>query len=311
MSRAGAPIDAVLLIGFGGPERAEDIRPFLDIVLRGRPVPPARYEEVVHHYEEIGGRSPLNELTFRQAAGLAAELRREGPDLPIHVGMRNWHPFIADTLARMRDAGVRHALGLILAPHRTEASWERYADAVAAGQQALGADAPAITWASSWFDHPLFIETMAARTEAALATLDGGAAAALVFTAHSIPTAMARTSPYVAELETSARLVAARLERTDWTLAYQSRSGSPRDPWLEPDVNEVLRDCAAAGTRAAVLVPIGFVCDHVEVLYDLDVEARTTAAAAGIRLARAQTANDHPAFLRMLADVVRRDAAGE
>ena len=318
--------DAVLLIAFGGPEKPDDVRPFLDIVLRGRPVPRDRYEEVVRHYEVIGGRSPLNELTFRQRDALAAELARRGEPLPVYVGMRNWSPFIETTVRRMHDDGVRRAIGVILAAHRTEASWERYTGAIDAARAALGPAAPVVDYAGPWYDHPLFIETMVRRTEEALAALaSAGAPAAdaatapgaspvpdaspaLVFTAHSIPRAMAESSPYVAELMTSCRLVAGALGRSDFTLAYQSRSGSPRDPWLGPDVNDVIRDHARAGRRAIVLVPIGFVCDHVEVLYDLDVEARATAAAAGVRLARATTANDHPAFIRMLADVVHAQA---
>ena len=302
-----AGIDAVLLIAFGGPERMEDVRPFLDNVLRGRPVPRERYEAVVQHYEQIGGRSPLNALTFAQANGLRAVLAADGPELPVYVGMRNWSPYVVDTLAEMQTAGVRHALGLILAAHRAEASWERYQGAVAAGRAVLGPEALAVTWAGPWFDHPLFIETMASRTRDALAQAPD---AALVFTAHSIPVGMAGESPYERELATSARLTAAAVGRNDYTIAYQSRSGGPRDRWLEPDVNEVIRNRAADGVRAVVVVPIGFVCDHVEVLYDLDVEARATAEACGIRFVRAQTANDHPAFTRMLADVVRTHARG-
>lgn len=296
------PIDAVLLLAFGGPERPEDVRPFLDEVLRGRPVPTERYEEVVRHYQVIGGRSPLNSWTFRQAEGLAATLERDGPRLPVYVGMRSWTPTIAATLAAMRDAGVRRALALILAPHRAEASWERYRRGVDDARAALGATAPLVDYAGSWFDHPDFIAAMVARARAALAAAP--ADAALVFTAHSIPCAMAETSPYVRELETSCRLVASALERP-FLIAYQSRSGGPREPWLEPDVNVLLRERAAQGVRHVVLVPIGFVCDHVEVLYDLDVEAQATAAALGIGLTRAETANDHPAFIRMLAAVVR------
>ncbi len=296
------PIDAVLLIAFGGPERMEDVRPFLDNVLRGRPVPPERYEEVVHHYELIGGRSPLNALTFAQATRLSTVLAAEGPRLPVYVGMRNWAPYVADTLARMRDDGVRHALAVILAPHRTEASWERYVGAVDSGRAALGAGAPAVTYGAPWFDHPLFIATMASRTGDALAAAPD---APLVFTAHSIPVAMAAISPYVRELEVSCRLTAEAVGRRDWVLAYQSRSGGPRDPWLEPDVNAVIRELGAAGARALVVVPIGFVCDHVEVRYDLDIEARGIAEGLGMRLVRAETANDHPSFARMLADVVR------
>lgn len=299
------PIDAVLLIAFGGPERMEDVRPFLDNVLRGRPVPRERYEAVVHHYELIGGRSPLNELTRAQADGLRGALAAAGSALPVYIGMRNWSPYIADTLATMRADGVRHALGLILAAHRTEASWERYSGAVEAGRAALGAGAPTVTYAGAWFDHPLFIETMTLRTRAALALAP---AAPLVFTAHSIPVAMAAESPYVQELEVSARLVAAAVGRDDYVLAYQSRSGGPRDPWLEPDVNDVVRGLAAEGAQAVVVVPIGFVCDHVEVRYDLDIELKGIADELGVRLVRAETANDHPAFARMLADVVLRHA---
>jgi len=295
-------VDAVLLIAFGGPERLEDVRPFLDNVLRGRPVPRERYEEVVHHYELIGGRSPLNAYTMAQADGLRAALAAAGTPLPVYVGMRNWAPYIADVLATMQGDGVRRALGVILAPHRAEASFERYMGAVAAGRAALGAGAPEVIYAGGWFDHPLFIETMAARVRAALAEAPD---APLVFTAHSIPVPMAGESPYVRELETSARLTTTAVGRTDFTMAYQSRSGGPRDPWLEPDINDVIRDLAARGERAIVVVPIGFVCDHVEVRYDLDIEARATAESVGMRLIRAETANDHPTFARMLAAVVR------
>jgi ferrochelatase len=300
------PFDAVLLVAFGGPERPEDIRPFLDEVLRGRPVPRERYEEVVHHYERIGGRSPLNELTFRQARGLADLLAAEGPRLPVYVGMRNWAPWIADTLAAMARDGVRRAVTVLLAAHRTEASWERYQAALDDGRARLGAAAPALDFSGRWFDHRGFVAANVARIREAYAGMP--ADAALVFTAHSIPRAMAEASPYVGELETSCRLVAAELGRP-YTLAYQSRSGSPRDPWLEPDVNDHLRDLAARGIRHVVVSPIGFVCDHVEVLYDLDVDARATAASLGLGFARAATANDHPVFLRMLADVVRARVA--
>jgi len=298
---AVAGLDGVLLIAFGGPERHEDIRPFLDEVLRGHPVPRARYEEVVQHYEAIGGSSPLNALTRRQATALAALLAREGVPLPVYVGMRTWTPTIADTLATMAQAGVRRVLAIVLAPHRAEASWQRYLAAVDAARTRLGATSPAIEYAPPWFDHPQFVAAYAGRARDALATAPD---ATLVFTAHSIPAAMAAISPYVRDLEASCRLVGAALGRP-FTLAYQSRSGAPSEPWLEPDVNEQLRVLAARGVRDVVLVPIGFVCDHVEVLYDLDVEARATAAAAGIRLTRAAAANDHPAFIRMLAELVR------
>ncbi len=281
-------MDAVLLIAFGGPTRPDEIRPFLQNVTRGRRIPPDRLESVAHHYELLGGKSPMNELTFRQADGL----RRELGTTPVYVGMRNWEPYIAEAIQQMTADGVRDVVAVILSPHASEASRERY---MASVDEALGPGSPAIRYVPSWHTHPLFIETW---HENVAKAGDG----ALVFTAHSIPVAAAEASPYVREIEATAALVAGD---RPWRLAWQSRSGSPRDPWLEPDINDVLRELAAAGTRDVVVAPIGFVCDHVEVLYDLDVEARATADQLGLRLARAATCNDHPLFVRMLADVVR------
>lgn len=299
-------IDAVLLIAFGGPEGPEDIRPFLQIVAAGRPIPPERLEEVARHYEVMGGRSPLNELTRRQAAGLRAELARRGRAEAVFIGMRNWHPFLHETLAEMKDGGCRAALGIILSPFQTEASWGRYVDDVAAARDKVGADAPHVVYAPPWADHPRFLEAMVDRARTALEAVapERRAGARLVFTAHSVPTAMAAGSPYVAQLETAARLIAGRLSHTAWSVAYQSRSGSPREPWLEPDIADVIRALAREDARDVVVVPIGFVGDHVEVLYDLDVEGRRVAEACGVRLHRALSANDHPAFVAMLADLV-------
>jgi ferrochelatase len=299
--------DAVLLIAFGGPTRPEEIRPFLANVTRGRPIPAERIELVAHHYELIGGRSPLNELTLRQADKLQAALGAVGPKLPVHVGMRNWAPYIEDTLARMADAGVREVLAIILSPHASEASRERYMEQVEAGRAALGGRAPTVRYVPTWHQHPLFVTAIADATTAALVTLPvpRRADATVVFTAHSIPTAMAARAPYVDEVTATARAVAARLGRQRWQVAWQSRSGSPREPWLEPDVNDALRALAAAGARDAVVVPVGFVCDHVEVLYDLDVEARTTAGALGLGFVRAATVNDHPLFVRLLTALVQ------
>jgi len=303
--------DSVLLVAFGGPERPEDIRPFLQFVTAGRPIPPARLEDVAHHYEVIGGRSPLNALTRRQAAALADALAARGRALPVWVGMRNWHPFLHETLAEMKDRGRRRAVAVILSSLQTEASWARYVDDVAAARDKVGADAPDVVFAPAWADHPRFVDAMADRTRAALAQVEPArrAAARLVFTAHSVPVAMAAGSPYAAQLEATARLVAERLGRGGWSVAYQSRSGSPRDPWLEPDISDVIRALAREGARDLVVVPVGFVCDHVEVLYDLDVVARQVAEAAGVGFHRAPAANDHPDFIAMLADLVERTAA--
>lgn len=304
-------IDSVLLIAFGGPERPEEVRPFLQIVSAGRRIPPERLEEVAHHYDLMGGGSPLNALTRRQAEGLRAALAAEGPARPVWVGMRNWHPFLHETLAEMKDRGCRKALGIILASLQTEASWSRYVEDVAAAREKVGPDAPEVVYAAPWSAHPRFIEAMADRARAALDGLEPArrADARLVFTAHSVPVAMAAGSPYAAQLETAARRIAQALGRSRWSIAYQSRSGAPRDPWLEPDVGDHIRALAREGGRDVVVVPVGFVCDHVEVLYDLDVEARAVATACGVGFHRAGAANDHPAFIAMLADLVRRGMA--
>jgi len=299
--------DSILLIAFGGPEKPEDIRPFLQIVTTGRRTPPERIEEVAHHYEAIGGRSPLNELTFKQAKGLRRALKREGLSHPVFVGMRNWHPFLHETLAAMKDVGHRHALGIILSSFQTEASWERYLADVAAAREKVGPGAPEVAYAPPWFDHPRFIEAVADRVRDALSAIppDRRQAAQLVFTAHSVPAAMADGSPYVAQFTAAARAVAEKLSHPRWSLAYQSRSGSPREPWLEPDICDVLRALSGEGVTDVVVAPIGFVCDHVEVLYDLDVAARQLAEKQGVRFHRAAAVNDHPAFVEMLADLAR------
>ena len=303
--------DAVLLIAFGGPTAMHEVRPFLDNVTRGRPIPADRLEAVVHHYELIGGRSPLNELTFRQAQALAAELQVGGPALPVYVGMRNWTPYLHDTLTRMAADGVRRAVGVILSPQQNEAGWERYILDVAEARARVGDAAPVVEFAGEWHAHPLFIEALSANVVAALAQVPDTrrAATPVVFTAHSIPERMAAASPYVAQVTEGAQRVAARAGHAHWSIAYQSRSGNPRDPWLEPDICDVVRTLAATGARDVVVVPIGFVCDHVEVLYDLDIEACQVADGVGINFLRASTVNDHPAFIRMLADVVRRQVS--
>ncbi|HUI26468.1 MAG TPA: ferrochelatase [Candidatus Kryptonia bacterium] len=302
--------DSVLLIAFGGPTSLEEVRPFLANVTRGRPIPPARLDIVAHHYELIGGRSPLNDLTFRQADALAAELHAHGSALPTFVGMRNWHPFLHETLAEMAARGHRRAIGLILSPQQNEAGWDRYQQDVITAQTAVGARAPEVVYAPPWADHPLFIAAVAEQTATALARLTTSERSAthVIFTAHSVPVAMANASPYVAQIESGARAVAGRLGLADWSVAYQSRSGNPRDPWLEPDVGDALKALAGRGVRSCVVTPIGFVCDHVEVLYDLDIEARAVAEGLGIRFERASTVNDHPIFIRMLAELVRTTA---
>lgn len=306
--------DSVLLISFGGPHGPADVRPFLERVLRGRRVSPERIDEVAHHYELFGGVSPITELTLRQAEGLRRRLAATGHPLPVYVGMRNWHPLLTDTLRQMHDAGARHAIGFIAAAHHCYSSCQQYRGNVDAARvelrEATGGDID-VTYVESWFNHPLFVAAQTGRVRRALERLppDVRSAARLVFTAHSIPVPMAEASRYREQLLESGRLVAGEAGVADWALAYQSRSGRPSDPWLEPDVCEYLRRERAAGLRAAVLCPIGFVCDHIEVLYDLDREAAGVCAEIGLPMARAEAVNDDPLFLDMMADVVLRTMA--
>jgi ferrochelatase len=300
--------DSVLLVSFGGPNGPADIRPFLQRVLHGRRVAPERVEEVVHHYELFGGVSPITELTKQQAAGLRARLAAAGHPLPVYVGMRNWHPLLADTLREMYDAGARHAIGVIAAAHHSYSSCQQYrenvADARAALRQTKGGDV-SVTYVNSWFDHPLFIQANAAHVKEALWRLPLALrmSARLVFTAHSVPASMAEASLYEQQLLASAEQVADAVGLT-WALVYQSRSGRPSDPWLGPDVCDYLRRERAAGLEAAILCPIGFVCDHIEVLYDLDREAAGVCREIGLPMVRAEAVNDDPLFLDMMADVV-------
>jgi ferrochelatase len=300
------PYQAVLLIAFGGPTSGDDIRPFLARVLKGIAIPPERIEEVVHHYEAVGGKSPLNEITQRQAVALKRVLREAGLALPVYVGMRNSSPFFADTLRQMAQDGFEKILGFILSSHKTEASWERYQKNIAEARAEIGAHAPEVDYCGGWHDHPLFIRSWVERIDASFAEVSAGKrrATPLVFTAHSLPVPMAARSSYVADVETTARLIAAALGHERCSLAYQSRSGKPSDEWLEPDINKAIRKLAQDDVTDVVVAPIGFVCDHVEVLYDLDIEARQKAANCGVRLIRAACPNDHPTFVRMMADVI-------
>ena len=298
-------LDAVLLIGFGGPTRREEIRPFLDNILRGRPIPKERYEEVVHHYEVMGGRSPYNEHTMRQAEALRARLRRDGIDIPVVVGMRNWAPYLIDTMRELTASGARREFS---------ASFSRLIDARRVGSaikprsMMRARKSVPMRRRSHILSRGIRIRNSSKRSRQrvaeALAELDQYDArrAELIFTAHSIPVPMDAASGYAEQIRESAAAVTSRLGRASWTLAFQSRSGAPRDPWLEPDISQVIRKLEG---RPAVVMPIGFLCDHVEVLYDLDVEAANTARENGVKMLRAGTVADHPAFIEMIARIVR------
>lgn len=318
------PFDAVLFAAFGGPQGPADIRPFLQNVLRGRRVSPERVEEVAHHYERFGGVSPLTELTLGQASALESRLRARGVPLPVHVGMRNWHPFLQDTLAALSRGGHRRTIGVLASAQRSYSGCLQYRENVRDARAAIQRDGLAgvdVVYVGDWHTHPGFIEAHAAHIRAALGRLpaDVRDRARIVFTAHSIPQSMAAAYPYQQQLIESATLVLQALSApsdssipcipcrpspNSPTIVYQSRSGRPGDPWLEPDICDYLRAEHARGLDAVVLCPIGFVCDHIEVLYDLDIEAADTARELGMAFARAESANVHPRFIDALADAV-------
>jgi len=301
------PVDAVLLLSFGGPERPADVVPFLENVTRGRNIPRERLEEVGKHYFLFGGISPINGQCRDLVRALRAELAEHGPDLPVYWGNRNWHPMLADTLGEMAKAGVQRAAAIATSAYSSYSACRQYLDDIARAQAAVGADAPLVEKLPPFYNHPGFIDTVASHTRDALARLDVlPARTRLVFTAHSIPTAMAATSAYEAELREASALVASRVAPPDlaWDLVYQSRSGPPTQPWLEPDVCDHLRALRAAGVEGVVVVPIGFVADHMEVKFDLDTEARAVADEIGLRMERALAVGAAPTFVSGLRDLV-------
>lgn len=305
------PFDAVLVVAFGGPEGLDDIRPFLANVLRGRRVPPERIEAVAKHYEMFGGVSPLTAITRAQADGLKSRLVARGIDLPVYLGMRNWHPLLTDTVHEMSDRGVRRAIGFICAAHRSYSSCTQYRQNVVDARGANvteGRRDVEVTYVGNWHLARGFVEANAVHVRAAASRLPEAlqGRARLVFTAHSIPVTMTGAERYLAQLLESSAAVAERVGSQDWALVFQSRSGRPQDPWLEPDVNDYLRAEHAKGLEAAVLCPIGFLCDHIEVLYDLDHEAADVCREIGLPMVRAAAVNDAPAFLDMMADEVEK-----
>jgi ferrochelatase len=322
--------DAFLLVSFGGPEGPADVMPFLENVTRGRPVPADRLAEVAGHYQHFGGVSPINQ----HCRDLLAAIEKSGAlRLPLYWGNRNWHPFLADTVARMAADGVRHAIAFVTSAYGSYSSCRQYLDDIAGARARVGPKAPRIDKIGHFYRHPGFIEPFAESTLAAIAELPPAARdeARLVFTAHSIPAAMAAASGrvagsgqvrgcagavgglYPAQLAEAAKLVAERVRAHEgrergWDLVYQSRSGPPSVPWLGPDVSEHLAGLARAGARGAVLVPVGFVCDHLEVLYDLDVEAAGMARDLGLAVSRAAPPGTHPRFVSMICELAREPA---
>jgi len=313
--------DAFLLVSFGGPEGPDEVMPFLENVTRGRGIPPERLAGVAEHYYAVGGISPINQQCRDMLAAVRADFQAAGLSLPLYWGNRNWSPYLTDTVRTMSGDGVRRAIAFVTSAYSSYSSCRQYLDDIERARAAVGPSAPVIDKIRRFFNHPGFIEPFAVSAEAALATLPAEVrpGAHLVFTAHSIPVAMADSSGppgmggrYVAELTEAARLIA---ERTGggshpWTLAYQSRSGPPAQPWLEPDVRDHLAELVKAGTNAVVVIPVGFVSDHMEVRHDLDIEAARCASALGLAFARAATPGTDPRFASMITELVRERISG-
>lgn len=310
--------DALVVVSFGGPEGMDEVIPFFENVLRGRNVPRERMLAVAKHYEMFGGVSPINAQNRKLIAALELELKRNGPHLPIYFGNRNWHPMLTGTLAQMRDDGIKNALAFVTSAYSSYSSCRQYLGDIERARDAVGPDAPRVGKLRAFFNHPGFIEANAANLRAAVEQIpeERRAAAQVVFTAHSIPETMAGNCDYEKQLLESARLVfeslnegrdfhgAAPANPGAYKLVFQSRSGSPSHPWLGPDICDYLREAHSLGVKDLVVAPIGFVSDHMEILFDLDTEARTLSTGLGMNMVRAGTAGTHPAFVRMVCELI-------
>ena len=293
--------EAILLVSFGGPEQPDDVMPFLENVTRGRGVPPERLAEVAEHYLHFQGRSPINDQNRELLTRLRERLREQGDPTPVYWGNRNWHPFLADTLRQMKADGITRAFAFVTSAFSSYSGCRQYRENLA--QAKIDAEFPELETLKIrvYYNHPGFIEPMADRLQEALAELPG---ARLVFTAHSIPLAMAETCDYEAQLHEASRLIAEAVGVPVWDLVWQSRSGPPSVPWLEPDILDHLRGLQELGVTRVVLCPVGFVSDHMEVLYDLDTEAKNLCTELGLEMRRAGTVGSDPRFVAMILELV-------
>jgi ferrochelatase len=298
--------DALLVVSFGGPEKPDDVLPFLENVLRGRNVPRERMMAVAEHYYHFGGKSPINDQNRALIGSLESLLAAEGPHLPVYWGNRNWHPLLADTLRQMRADGVRRALAFFTSAYSSYSGCRQYRENIAAARSEVGDGAPEVDKLRVFYNHPGFVGPVSENVKAALARIpeDRRASAHIAFTAHSIPTAMAETSRYVEQLNETCRLVASAVGIEDFKLVFQSRSGPPTQSWLEPDICDHIRTVHAGGRSDVVVCPVGFISDHLEVIYDLDTEAAVVSAELGVNMIRAATVGTHPDFIRMIRDLI-------
>ncbi|MDA0590978.1 MAG: ferrochelatase [Planctomycetota bacterium] len=313
--------DAILVVSFGGPEGSDDVLPFLENVLRGKNVPHERMLEVAGHYQHFGGVSPINAQCRELIAALKTELAEHDIDLPVYWGNRNWHPMLADTLAEMKAAGVKRALAFVTAAYSSYSSCRQYREDIENAQAVVGEGSPAIDKLRVFYNHPEFIAVTAANLAECLSQIPAERRdrCRIAFTAHSIPNSMADTSDYVQQMTEASRLTAEAngIAADRWQLVYQSRSGPPQVPWLEPDIVDHLRDLNGSGTQDVIVMPIGFLSDHMEVLFDLDEEAKEACEEMGLHMVRAATVGSHPTFISMIRKLIEerihsapREAAG-
>ena len=299
--------DAILIVSFGGPESREDVIPFLENVLRGKNVPRERLLAVAEHYYHFEGKSPINQQTRELIAALENQLAQNGPKLPVYWGNRNWHPMLADTLRQMKQDGVQRALAFVTSAYSSYSGCRQYREDIARAQSAVGLGAPEIDKLRVFFNHPGFIAATEDRLRDALGQIPANARQNIqvVYIAHSIPLSMANACDYVRQLEEVKKLVSEKLGISNHALVYQSRSGAPGQPWLEPDILDYLREVKARNLASAVvLAPISFISDHMEVLYDLDIEARQLCDSLALPMARAKTVGIHPKFVAMIRDLI-------
>ena len=306
MAESQQQYEALLVVSFGGPEGPDDVVPFLENVLRGKPVPRERMLEVAEHYQEFGGVSPLNKQNRQLIASLQAELDEHGPQIPIYWGNRNWDPFLPDTLAQMKADGIKRVLAFFTSAYSSYSGCRQYLENIDEARAQAGEGAPEVEKIRVFYNHPLFIQANAERVREAHHSLseDGREACKLIFTAHSIPLSMAAHCSYEDQLEETAELIAQELNWEDWELVYQSRSGPASQPWLEPDVCDFIDQLDTGDTRSLVIAPIGFLSDHMEVLFDLDTEAREVCQELGIEMARAATVGIHPCFIQLVRELI-------
>jgi len=307
-----SPYDAVLVVSFGGPEAKSEVIPFLENVLRGRNVSRQRLLAVAEHYYLFDGVSPINENNRQLIAALQKELDANGPHLPIYWGNRNWHPMLVDTIRQMREEGVKRAVAFVTSAYSSYSSCRQYLENIAAAREVVGPDAPKVDKIRVFYNHPRFVESNVENVRIALNRVpeERRSQAQLIFTAHSIPISMAQNCHYEAQLKEVSSLVANAVGPNTWKLAFQSQSGAPGQPWLGPAIGDVLKDCHSAGVTDVVVAPIGFVSDHMEVIYDLDIEAKRLSETWGINMVRAQTAGTHPAFVKMIRELIIEKLSG-